>query len=552
MQILNCGLSALKGIVDLKNASMFTLLHLAKDNGLNLYFCKVEIKDVPLVKRPAILHANNHFVLAEDNKPLEEANYTGWVLTPKPIGIPLPYSLAKQITGGKKGGNILGPIITGIATIVGNIVAPGIGGAVAGGLTGAAFGAHQATGGAGVESKQGEFWRIPVGGALGVLGAQAPGTKTLGISNTVLAGGLGAAQELPGAIKSGDYLAPVVGGLGAATGQALTSGAVAGLKLPSTGPISKIGNVIKAGVGNVLGQGASSTGALSKTTPAMSLPSGGVGNVLGQSLPGAGSVLAKTAAQSVPSVASTVGKGALGGLLLGGLANEVGDGGNGYKIEEDLFKLGAAGAAIQIGKPPAYNPDSLAAYDKASQFLGEKTLPPVTSQQLNKYLAMDIPSLKSELLGPQAANRSMLELDKQYENYLAQVQRAAANYGQSLQTSSEAMKQYQEVQRRWADAKANLWAELEYKATQDAFNIHKWSLEQSIAQGQFDVTSAMKLAAMMGRDEQLKAAIQQQNYELFQDIIASILGADFGKQSTEPSNQTSGQQKTGLSSILGG
>ena len=165
---------------------------------------------------------------------------------------------------------------------------------------------------------------------------------------------------------------------------------------------------------------------------------------------------------------------------------------------------------------------------------------------------MDIPSLKSELLGPQAANRSMLELDKQYENYLAQVQRAAANYGQSLQTSSEAMKQYQEVQRRWADAKANLWAELEYKATQDAFNIHKWSLEQSIAQGQFDVTSAMKLAAMMGRDEQLKAAIQQQNYELFQDIIANILGADFGKQSTEPSNQTSGQQKTGLSSILGG
>ena len=59
-------------------------------------------------------------------------------------------------------------------------------------------------------------------------------------------------------------------------------------------------------------------------------------------------------------------------------------------------------------------------------------------------------------------------------------ERAAANAGQSIQTSSEAMKQYQEVQRQWAEAKANLWGELDYKATQDAINIHRWSLEQSI------------------------------------------------------------------------
>src|SRR3990167_2361185 len=220
MQILNCGLSALKGIVDLKNASMFTLLHLAKDNGLNLYFCKVEIKDVPLVKRPAILHANNHFVLAEDNKPLEEANYTGWVLTPKPIGIPLPYSLAKQITGGKRGGDILGPIVTGIASIVNHFL---------GAAVGAGFAAHKTTGGAGVTGQKGEFWRIPAGGALGYLGGV---TKPVmgGLSNAVLAGGIGAAQEVPGAIKSGNYLSPIIGGLSAGLGQKFTSGAALGFR----------------------------------------------------------------------------------------------------------------------------------------------------------------------------------------------------------------------------------------------------------------------------------------------------------------------------------
>src|SRR3990167_1248390 len=213
MQVLNCGLSALKGIVDLKNASMFTLLHLARDNGMNLYFCKVDVKDVPLVKRPAILHANNHFVLAEDNKPLEEANYSGWVLTSKPIGVPLPYSLAKQISGGKYGGDILGPIVVGLASVIN----PFLGAAV-----GMGFAAHQTTGGAGVTQKKGEFWRIPVGGALGYLGGISKPLIS-GIPNWGLAGGLGFAQEIPGAIKSGNWMSPILGGVSAGLGQKFTS-----------------------------------------------------------------------------------------------------------------------------------------------------------------------------------------------------------------------------------------------------------------------------------------------------------------------------------------
>ena len=536
----NCGLVALKGIKELKNASMFTLLHLARDNGIELYFCKVDIADLPIVKRPAILHANNHFILAEEGKPLENANYTGWVLTPKPIGLLLPYSLAKQIIGGKKGGDIFGPIVVGIGSIINPFL---------GAVLGAGFAAHQTTGGAGVTPKKGEFWRIPIGGALGYLGGQKPGGSTFGIGNVGLAAGLGAAQELPGAIKSGNFTSPIMGGLGAGLGQKFTSGASAGFNAPSTGLVDRIGNAFQGGVNSFFPQSSGSTGALSSgSTPAgykgsITIP--GVGNNISSS-----SIMALSGVSpvNVPSIGSVGGSGLPGAGT--SVTKDGGMFGNLFKGQGgDLLKLGIGGLASQIGKPSTYNPDSLAAYDKASQFLGGKTLPPTTTEQLNKYLTMSIPDLRSELLGPQAANRSMLELDKQYEQYLAQVQRVAANAGQSLETSSEAQKQYQEVNRQWAEAKANLWAELEQKATTDAINIHLWSLEQSIAQGWFDVTSAMELAARVGRDEELKQVILKDDYEAFQNIVGDLLSMGMGGGTP---NQDKEQQTVGLSSSLGG
>lgn len=553
----NCGLNALKGITALKNASMFTLIHLARDNGIELYFCKVDVENLPLVKRPAILHADNHFILAEEGKPLEEAKYTGWVLTPKPIGIPLPYSLAKQITGGKKGGDFLGPIVVGI----GSIINPFLGAAL-----GAGFAAHQTTGGAGVTPKKGEFWRIPIGGALGYLGGLSKPLIS-GVPNWGLAGGLGFAQEIPGAIKTGNWGGALLGGLGAGLGQRFTSTLAGGFHAPTTGGL---GSQVSNAVGGLFGKAptgapqtglGASTGALSggfKGTSLLGIKSAtpAVGTTLSGGLPGSSFNPAIAGATSalqsvnVPSIPKSGGAGLPGTQQpsSGGMFGDL------FKGEKgDLLKLGVAGLASQIGKPPAYNPDSLAGYDKASQFLGGKTLPPATTEQLNKYLTMPIADLKNELLGPQAGNRAMLEIDKQYQEYLAQVQRAAANAGQSIETSSEAQKQYQEVNRQWAEAKANLWQELEQKATQDAMSIHLWSLEQSIQQGQFDVTSAMELAAMMGKDEELKQAILQDNYEAFQTIVGDILSIGMGgnQQQNGLTINVGGQQGGQLASVLG-
>src|SRR3990167_6859147 len=102
MHKLNCGLTALEKITKLETASMFTLIHLAKDNGINLYFCNVEPEELVKVARPAIFHQDNHFVFVKDGDPMPAGDYDGYVLTPKPINEPLPYSLAKKIRGQKK------------------------------------------------------------------------------------------------------------------------------------------------------------------------------------------------------------------------------------------------------------------------------------------------------------------------------------------------------------------------------------------------------------------------------------------------------------------
>lgn len=118
MATKNCGLLALDKIVSLKSTSMFTLIQLAKDNGVNLYFCKVEPDEIMKVARPAILHEKDHFVYIEDGQAIPPGNYDGYVLTPKPFHDPLSHSLAKTIRGQKESGGIIGNVFGGISTLL--------------------------------------------------------------------------------------------------------------------------------------------------------------------------------------------------------------------------------------------------------------------------------------------------------------------------------------------------------------------------------------------------------------------------------------------------
>ena len=246
----NCGLKAIETMMEMKHVSMFSLIHLAKDNGVNLYFCKVTPDELLLVTRPAIFHQKDHFVYVNNGEAMPTGEYTGYVLTPKAIHEPLPFVMAKKVKGGKKGGDIIGPIVVGIA----GLINPLLGAAV-----GAGFGAHQATGGSGVTDAKGQYWRIPLmsgagfaaGGGLGGFG------ESWGVGGQAamdLTGGLMAGAELPNAIKTGNY-SPVLQSGMLGYGIAGFGGGVAN-SLAKTGGqsfMNRAGSAIQGGVQNVIG-----------------------------------------------------------------------------------------------------------------------------------------------------------------------------------------------------------------------------------------------------------------------------------------------------------
>lgn len=512
----NCGIQALSGITEIKSVSMYTIINIARDNGINFYFCRVEVKDLPLVKRPAIFHSDDHFTLVQDGRALPHEDYSGWVLTPKPFGTPLPFSLAKQITGGKKGG-VMRTILPTVIGFASNLIIPGSG-LITGALSNIGMDQY-------AKSNHPEQLG-KAGNPLDILGAGAVGALSGAASQGAISGFKGAAS-----------------GFGNKAFGAL-SGAVTGASHPiASNPL--FGSNSASMFGGGAGQLASQVGGFNKGTPSVMNSNVGSSSLQGlgatNTASGAGNI-----ASQIPKIAATT---AIGGMGQGS-GQQQGGGNNplssifGGDMGGTLLKTGGALLASQLKPPPTYNPDSGANFDKAKKYLGDSTLPNVTNQQLNKYLTMSISDIKNELTNPAAGNRATLELDKKYQQALTDVQRAAANSGQDINTSSDARKQYDEVNRQWAEAKANIQNEMDQQATTKAVEIHQWALTNSIQQGQFDTKSAMELAANMGLDQKLKYSIEQQDYQTFQDIVAHLLNP-------QGSGGQQQQQKQNLPSEMG-
>ncbi len=188
----NCGLKALEQMANLKNISMFSLIHLAKDNGVNLYFCKVEPEELVSVTRPAIFHQKNHFVHVDNDKPMPPGEYDGYVLTPKPMHEPLPYSLAKKVKGSK---GWWSKIASAVLPMIASAIHPMLGAAVGAGVAG--YNASKMQGGLGKN-----WYQIPLGAASGF--AQGGGLKGFGASwaaggnaASALSAGLAATGQVP-------------------------------------------------------------------------------------------------------------------------------------------------------------------------------------------------------------------------------------------------------------------------------------------------------------------------------------------------------------------
>lgn len=480
-----CGLSALSRITELKETSMFTLLHLAKDNGLKLYFCKVEPDELVKVVRPAIFHQKDHFVFIENGEAMPEGEYTGYVLTKRPLHEPLPFTLAKKIMGRKKGGGFLAPIVTAVASFVNPIL---------GAVVGAGVGAHRASGGSGFDGDaKGEFFRIGTGALTGATAQSNPAISAISA----------AAGELPGAIKSGEYLRPVSAGLGQYAANVGSGGVAQGVKGATGGSLNKVSEGIRGGFKALAGGVEAAPNATTIPTP-----SGYGGSV---TLPGVGSTSLQTA------------KGFLEGTIFG-MPTDKGDIfnlGNGAKL------LGA-GLSMAIPKPKYEGLQPTESFSKAAQFLGNEDfqkLPSATREQLASYSTKPLQELAKEFYAPDDKGLRQLEERKQQAVDALTVQ--YASYGQDPYTSTQARKELNDITRQYDQAIGEYQQQVQNQALDKAIKFKQDMLGKAMEQGNFDYEAASELASYMGLDQQYRYALETKNYDQLQNLLAEIFS--FGR-----------------------
>ncbi|MFA6100384.1 MAG: hypothetical protein WC750_05985 [Patescibacteria group bacterium] len=519
----NCGLVALEQMAAVKTVSMFSLIHLAKDNGLNLYFCKVEPEELMEVQRPAIFHQKDHFVFVENGNPLPSGEYDGYVLTPKPLHEPLPYSLAKKIRGRKNAMSFLGPVVTGIASVVSPVL---------GAVVGAGFGAVNA-------AKTGEWWRIPLGGATGYLQGAAGGS-TLGIGNSTLAAGLAAAGEVPGAIKTGNWMAPVAAGIGQYMGAQAIGGAQSGMAAAQPGFMNQIGGAAKGAIGAFTGgaqklsTGSAPSGGIEIAKSSMTAGATPAGYSGSYTIPGVGNSVVGIPGISGPAGYSAGAMGLAGGAAPAAAATPASSGfdlskilgggggkGGGFGGLSNLQILGMGASTLM--SPPENTTDMSGNFSRAAQYLGGDSwnaLPTATRKQLEEYTAMPLDQLATKMTAQDDKGLRMLEEKHQQEK--DQLMATYANYGQDPYTSTDAQQRLTELNRQYDQAKAEYQQQIQNQAMTQAVDFKKQILSQSIQQNQFDYNSFMELATYYGYDQQAKYAMDTKNYDQLQQILAEI------------------------------
>lgn len=595
----NCGISALGKIRGLKGVSAFSLIHLARDNGLDLRIFKVAVKDLPLVHRPAIFHATNHFEYIENGNALPDLKWSGYVLTEKPMGTPVSLKEAKGIKGEGPAAAAIPFIFKAVAialpvVIKGAIIGAGTSAAIAG-ITGGNVGKAAASGA--------KFGAI-AGGAGSLVGSIAGATAPAGYTAAQLASRVGSATTIgatlagagQGAVanKENPVLGAVTGGIGgygvnagitgidkftAGWGGAKGAALATGGNAPAT-----LGQRASAGFQNIFGGTSSATPAVagvSKTASGQSvagIPFGGPGatptaiptpaglasGARFTALAGGSSAAADALNNSVvasktsptfttPGVnpASQFTSGLLPGSarnlatgqgIIGPKIGGAGEGANfsGFlnsEVGKNLSKMGTAGAISSVASGFGPKQPTTAAIDPVSDFttlrsfLGDTKLPAATEQELIKYVNTPLADIVKEQSFQ--SNKTFRKINDSYDRQAANLNRQFAQAGQNVRNSSDLRNELGKLEKDRATSLAEAEQEISNQNLVNAIQAKQFALSASLEKNQWDNTRAYELADLIGKKEALDIAIQQDNYDDFQDIVSQLLQIGFPNEQTK-------------------
>ena len=600
----NCGIIALEKIRELKGVSAFSLVHLARDNGLDLKVFKVSIKNLPLVHRPAIFHSDNHFEYIENGHALPDLKWSGYVLTEKSSGIPVSLKEAKNIKGGFVGTTIA--VVSAIASAVSTAVsavaawAVGAGGigamtatqalaasAISGGIYGAAAGA--AYGGiSGTGAGKGAIQGGLLGAGLGGAGLAAKGaTSLIGAAGQI---GKAALTTGGGAIAGGAIgalTAPKDAGALATAKRALTGATIGGVAggaggaflkgAQSVGPGASYGQQASAGFKNLFGIPSSpapattpATAGVYKTASGQSvagIPFGGPGATpTAISTPASLASGAKftpiaavtSASQASPTfitpgvnptpqftsglLPSSAQNMATGAGVIGPKIGGAGEGANfsGFlnsEVGKNLSKMGTAGAISSVASGFGPKQPTTAAIDPVGDFttlrgfLGDTKLPAATEKELIKYVNTPLEDIVKEQSFE--SDKTFRKINDSYDRQETSLYRQFAQAGQNVRNSSDLRVELSKLGKERTTSLAEAQQEISNQNLVNAIQAKQFAFSASLEKNQWDNTRAYELADLIGKREALDIAIQQDNYDDFQDIISQLLLIGFPNEQTK-------------------
>lgn len=536
--MVNCGIDALSKLSKLEDISAFSLVHMARDNGLNLFVFKVnDLTDLPRVVRPAIFHQKDHFVYAKNGEAMPDGEYTGYVVGPAVLGRVISLSEAKFIKGGKnfltgknkdgvkEGGGALGSILSVVGAVVGSIILPGVGTALGASISGAAGGAIGGAIGGGVGAGvTGD--NALVGAGLGALGGVGIG------------GGISAASQ--GAAAGAGSLTSRIGNF--------TEGAFNSLSHPIAA-LGSGGNAIAAGsIPTLASQTAAFGGAVAApTTTAFNAANiaSGAGSVGSQFANAVGGAIGSGSASAVnpiftstannftpntsfslnaiPSLANNASSSGAANIASGAKAAT----GSGF----NPLLAGAGAIGVLGSKAPTPQGDATSNYSAARTFLGDSAynkLTTPTSNELLNYINTPIEDLQKQFT--QNNQRTLDTINTAYDNQKAQLVHQYAQAGQNLANSSELQGKVNEMEQKRTNDLTLAQQELTDQALGQAIQVKQQALSNSLAQGQYDANTAMELAKLTGDDQALQYAIANNDYQTFQGIMGKILTSGLPNQ----------------------
>lgn len=511
MKIENCGISALGKINPVSKISAYSLIQMAKDNGLNLLIYQVDVKDLVSVPRPAIFHSNDHFLYVKNGEALPKDAFTGFVLAEKGYkgARIVTYAEAKRITGSKKGG-----VARFIVPAVLSLVTFGAAGIIGGAGSALASAAPALAAGVGAVSNTGmdQYAKSnhpeqlgPPGNLLDIFKS----TITGGLTGIAGAGGIAGATAAPAGLAS--------------KAAGFAKGAFNAISHPiaSLDPANLAGgaNVAGPAVAGAAGYGAGTPAGVYNTGQVSLLPNataaaGGVNNAAGMA----------SLSQYVNNPATSAGfslRGAVSGA--GNIASS--------NMDSNLLALGAS----QFGKPdtsglPTLGNQTAQDYSTLKSYLGSSPLAQPSQEQLLKYVNTPLDQLTSQMSFN--ADPVVAQINKSFDQQVQQATRIFAQSGQSFDNSTDARNELGRINNDRATAIKNATSELQNQALSQAIQAKQFALANGLQQNQFDMQLAMDLATLNGQGKALQTSIQAGNYNNFQNIIANLL--HIGYQQNQP------------------